>query len=116
MKDVARVRTSQPLGPEPYAGGGDTPGVAWGRGTCRPAIELRNQPFRVPTLSNHGEGNTQHRALASGDCDAAESKNLGMHGDFKRENREIPLVSCRQGLLVLGGRNGQQTPQVARLT
>jgi hypothetical protein len=66
MKDVARVRSSQPLGPEPYAGGGNTPGVAWGMGTCRPAIELRNQPFRVPTLSNCGEGNTQQRALASG--------------------------------------------------
>ena len=67
MKDVARVRSSQPLGPKPYAGGGDTPGVAWGRGTCRPAIELRNQPFCVPTLSDYGEGNTQHRDLASGE-------------------------------------------------
>lgn len=65
MQDIARVRSSQPLGPEPYAGSGDAPGVAWGRGTCRPAIELRNQPFRVPTLSNRGEGNTRHRAMAS---------------------------------------------------
>jgi len=46
----------------------------------------------------------------------AESKTLCMHGDFKRENREIQLVSGRQGLLALAGRNGQQTPQVARLT
>ena len=67
MKDIARVRPSQPLGPEPYAGSGDTPGVAWGKGTCRPAIELRNQPFRVPTLSDSGEGNTQRRVLASGE-------------------------------------------------
>src|SRR5688500_6639396 len=67
MKDIARVRSSQPLGPEPYAGSGDTSGVAWGKGTGRPAIELRNQPSRVPTLSNCGEGNTQHRGLVSGE-------------------------------------------------
>jgi hypothetical protein len=66
MKDVVRVRSSQSLGPNPYAGSGDTSGVAWGTGTCRPAIELRNQPFRVPTWSDCGEGNTQRRALASG--------------------------------------------------
>jgi hypothetical protein len=65
MKHIARVRFSQPLGPEPYAGGGNAPGVAWGMGICRPAIELRNQPFRVPTLSLNGEGNTSRRARVS---------------------------------------------------
>ena len=48
---VVRGRSSQPLGPDPYAGDGDVAGVAWARGTRRPGIELRNHHFRVPTLS-----------------------------------------------------------------
>jgi hypothetical protein len=47
---------------------------------------------------------------------AAESKTLCMHGDSKRENREILWVSVRQRWHVIAGRDGQQTPQVARLT
>lgn len=60
----------------------------------------------------------QHLALRLGERrgDAAESKTLGMHGDSKRENREILEVSAGPRGHVLAGRNGQQTPQVARLT
>jgi hypothetical protein len=36
-------------GLEPYADDGNVVGVASARGTGRPAIELRNPPFRVPT-------------------------------------------------------------------
>jgi len=38
-------------------------GCRWSvdRGKRRPAIELRNHPFRVPTLSPQGEGNTVWR-------------------------------------------------------
>jgi len=43
---------SQPLGAEPYADEGNLLGVAWARGTRRPAIELRNPPFRVPELDD----------------------------------------------------------------
>ena len=39
--------------------------------------------------------------------DAAESKTLCMHGDSKRENREILLVSVRQRWRVIAWRNGQ---------
>ncbi len=48
---VVREKSSQPLGPEPYAGDGDVAGVAWARGTRGPGIQLRNHHFRVPTLS-----------------------------------------------------------------
>lgn len=116
MKQIARVRSSQPLGPEPYAGGGDAPGVAWGRGTRRPAIELGNQPFRVPTLSDQGEGHTPRRALASDVVTRRESETLCMRGDARRENREILLVSVWQRWPVIARRNGQPTPQVAPLT
>ncbi len=36
-------------GLEPYADDGNVVGVASARGTGRPANELRNPPFRVPT-------------------------------------------------------------------
>ena len=61
MKDVARVRSSQPLGPEPYAGSGDTPGVAWGKGTCRPAIELRKLHPEKTRLIDFGRHAAQRR-------------------------------------------------------
>ena len=56
---VVRERSSQPLGPEPYAGDGDVASVAWVRGTRRPGIQLRNHHSRVPTLPKTVEGNTQ---------------------------------------------------------
>ena len=38
--------------------------VVDGPGKHRRAIELRNHPFGVPTLSRHGEGNTTRAVLA----------------------------------------------------
>lgn len=67
--------------------------------------------FRVPTLSNRGEGNTHHGVHGESWRDAAESKTLCMRGDSSRENREILLVS-----VFLGRRNGQRTSPTERLT
>ena len=50
--------------------------------------------FRVPTLSNCGEGHIQHDANGESWRDAAESKTLCMRGNSRRENREILLVSA----------------------
>jgi hypothetical protein len=50
---------------EPYAEAGDSLGVASAKGTGRPAIELRNQHFRVPTLWCKGEGHTSKRVMVS---------------------------------------------------
>ena len=83
-------------GPDSYAGHGNMAGVAWTRGKRRPAIELRNHHFRVPTLLCHGEGNIGDAVNGKASADAAESANLCMRGNFKRENREILLVSVRQ--------------------
>lgn len=116
MKEIVRVRSSQPLGPEPYAGSGNTPGVAWGKGTCRPAIELRNQPFRVPTLSDVGEGNTQRRALASGEVTRRSQRPCAcMETPNARTERACQFPQDKDGMLSALW-NGQQTPQVARLT
>ena len=49
-----------------YAESGDRLGVASMRGTGRPAMELRNHLFRVPTLWWQGEGNTCVALMASG--------------------------------------------------
>jgi len=49
--------------------------------------------FRVPTLSNRGEGNTRHDAIGESCRDAAGSKTLCMRGSSRRENRESLLVS-----------------------
>jgi hypothetical protein len=116
MKEVVRVRSSQPLGPEPYAGSGDTLGVAWGKGTCRPAIELRNQPFRVPTLSDVGEGNTQRRALASGEVTRRSQRPCAcMETPDARTERSCRFPQDNDGMSS-ALENGQQTPQVATLT
>ena len=52
-------------GLKPYADDGNVVGVASVRGTGRPAIELRNPLFRVPTPLGESEGNTPHRDMAS---------------------------------------------------
>jgi hypothetical protein len=66
MKESYEKDLASHLGLEPYAGDGNVVGVASVRGTGRPAIELRNQDFRVPTLWCLREGNTRHCAMASG--------------------------------------------------
>ncbi len=112
---VVRERSSQPLGPDPYAEGGNSLGVAWARGTRRPATELRNPHFRVPTLSCHGEGNIVHAAIGEAWKDAAESKNLCMRGNSRHENRENLLVSVVKRGDVTAARNGQKTSPTVHL-
>ena len=56
-------------------------------------MELRNHHFRVPTLSRQGEGNTDGDVYGEPPAGAAESENLCMRGNSRRENREILLVS-----------------------
>ena len=84
-------------------------------GKRRPAIELRNHHFRVPTLSRQGEGDIGCTANGKVQTNAAESQNLCMRGNSKRENREIPSAPSVEPLPAncLGG---QRTFPRARLT
>ena len=66
MKESYEEELAIHFGLDPYAEAGNSLRVASVRGTGRPAIELRNQHFRVPTLWCHEEGNTRDHALASG--------------------------------------------------
>lgn len=65
MKESDEEGLAAHLDLDPYADAGDSMGVASGRGTDRPAIELRNQQFRVPTLWCNGEGDASGRVMAS---------------------------------------------------
>ena len=56
------------------------------------AIEPRNPQFGVPTLSQWWKA-TRPVALCESLVGPARSKNHGMHGTSKRENREIPLLA-----------------------
>ena len=51
MKEPHRKGVANHPAPESCAGGGNTTGEALTHGTHRPAIELRNHHFGVPTLS-----------------------------------------------------------------
>lgn len=109
MKESYREGLARRTGPEPYAGDGNVVGVALARGTRRPAMELRNHLFpcadAVPVFGR------QHRACRYGETrsDTAESENLCMRGNSKRENREILLVSARPRQHVAVGRNDRKT-------
>ena len=54
--------------------------------------------------------------MGKGWLDAAESKNLCMPGNSKRENREILLVSTLYGEVFTLRWNGQKTSRTVPLT
>jgi len=81
--------------------------VSVGRGTCRPAIELRNHPFGMPTAYDGREGNTMCSDNASCVIGPAESKTLSMYGSSMHENREIPATSCGEEIALSSDRSGK---------
>ena len=97
MKESYEEDLANHFGLDPYADAGDSMGVASVKGTGRPAIELRNQHFRVPIQSCQGEGHTVDAAYGEALADTAESENLCMCGYSKRENREVLLVFVGNG-------------------
>ena len=85
------------LGPESYADGGNAMGVAMTGVHAGRTLSSEISTFRVPTLSDCGEGHMRHDANGESWRDAAESKTLCMRGNSRRENREILLVSVLNG-------------------
>jgi hypothetical protein len=84
-------------------------------GKRRQAIELRNHLFRMPTASLRGEGNIGCTVIGKVQSDTAESQNLSMRGNSKRENREIPSVSGAEPHMA-NCQSGQRTSLRERLT
>lgn len=82
-------------------------------GACRQAIELRNQPFRVPTLFGQGEGNIDSTVMARSDRTRRSRRTRACMQHLKRENREIPLAPRHFTQVDEGG---QRTSQRVRLT
>ena len=116
MKESYGEDLASHSGLEPYADYGNVVGVASARGTGRPVIELRNHPFRAPTLWCLREGHIIDGVRGKPAMGTAESKNLSMPENSKRENREILFVSTgqrgnavRRYSAFLAGWNGQQT-------
>ena len=97
MKEPYEEGVAHHLDPESCADGREDMGEALtGEHTGR-AIELRNHPFGVPTLSFYGEGNTTDDATRESFVGAAESRNDGMCGSSMRENRETPRPPSPDG-------------------
>ena len=65
--------------------------------TGRPAIEPRNKPSGVPTLSFEAEGNTKHGDSHQPSSDPARSETLCMSGSLSYESSEISSVSTENG-------------------
>ena len=85
-------------------------------GKRRPAIELRNR-FSLVCRPRLAEGKTTLVIPLHGEVyrDTAESENLCMRGNPKRENRELPSVPRAEPGAARHG-DGQRTSQRARLT
>ena len=116
MKESYREGLASRTGPESYAGDGNIAGVALTRGTRRPAIELRYH--HIPCADAVPVDGRQYRVCRQGETrlNTAESENLCMRENSKRENREILLVSVRQGGLSPVGRNGRRMFQTVMPT
>jgi len=85
-------------------------------GKRRPAMELRNQ-FRSVCRPRLAKGKTTlgMPILGKASRDTAESENLCMRGNLKRENREIPSVPRAEPHAANCG-DGQRTSPRVRLT
>jgi hypothetical protein len=96
MKESYREGPASRSGPESYADDGNVVGVATA-GVC--AGQLWSSEI-IPSVcrSRAGEEKATSPSANHGEpaVDTAESKNLSMHRNFHRENREILLVSATQ--------------------
>jgi hypothetical protein len=97
MKESYEQGLASHLGPESYADGGNAMGVAMTGVHAGQPLSSEISTFRVPTLSDAGEGHMRHDANGESWGDAAESKTLCMRENSRRENREILLVSAQPG-------------------
>ena len=71
------------------------------RGKRRPAIELRNLNFRVPTWSLCGEGNIGSLAHGESGLDTAESLEP-VHAWTSQSREPGDPVGCRAGIFRIG--------------
>jgi hypothetical protein len=116
MKESYEQGLASRLGPESYAGGGNAMGVAMTGVHAGQSLSSEISTFRVPTLSDCGEGHMRHDAKGESWRDAAESKTLSMRGNSRRENREVLLVSVRPYGMSSQSGTVKRTPKAVMLT
>ncbi len=83
-------------GPEPCVGVREGAGEASVGVRAGWAIEPRNQSFRGADAVSLGGRQHRRRRYRESPAGPARSENLGMHGIFMRENREIPRSPARE--------------------
>lgn len=95
MKESYRENLASSSGLEPYAGGGDIVGVAWGKGDAGQPLSSEITHFVCRPCADRGKA-TSSQPHGKAAVDTAESENLCMCRNSKRENREILLLSANQ--------------------
>ena len=115
MKESYREDLASYSGLEPYAGDGNIAGVASARGNAGQPL---SSEITCLVRRRSAAIGRQNRGCRQGETRSgtAESENLSMRGNFKRENREILLASAKQRGMFTTQRNGRKTSQTVMLT
>ena len=96
MEESYSEALARNAGPESYADGGDTVGVATAGVHTGPVLSSVNSFFPRADTVQAAEGNIAWVATGKTLASVAESKTWCMCGNSQRENREIPLACGRK--------------------
>ncbi len=96
MKESYGEVLARQAGPESYADGANTMGVATTGVHAGPVLSSVNRFIPCADVVQTSEGNIASHATGKCEVNAAESKTWCMYGNSKRENREIPTAPWRQ--------------------
>ena len=96
MKESYGEVLARHAGPESYAGGGNTVGVATTGVHAGPVLSSVIRFISCADAVQAAEGNIAWCANGKREASTAESKTWRMCGNSKRENREIPSVCWRK--------------------
>ncbi len=96
MKESYSEVLARHAGPESYAGGGNTVGVATAGVHAGAVLSSVNRFISCADVVQTAEGNIASSANGKHEVSTAESKTWCMCGNSKRENREIPSAPWRR--------------------
>ena len=92
MKESCSEVLARHAGPESYADRGNTLGVATAGVHAGPVLSSEIRIISRADVVQAAEGNITSSAKGKHEVSVAESKTWCMCGNFKHENREIPLA------------------------
>jgi hypothetical protein len=111
MRESDREYLASSSGLEPYADGGNVVGVASGRGDAGQPLSSDINVFVCRSYSDTEKAKFTVPEKGKGQWDTAESKNLSMRQNSKRENREILLVCTERSSNYSAAWSDQRTSQ-----